>query len=106
MKVDKNWALNKLQEEGTVFDTVFSHGSLSVEVYKPNKVDKQQPHDRDEVYIIISGNGEFLSGDERMNFSPGDFFFVPAHTEHRFENFTDDFSTWVIFYGPEGGESK
>jgi hypothetical protein len=23
---------------------------------------------------------------------------------HRFENFTDDFGTWVIFYGPEGGE--
>jgi hypothetical protein len=23
---------------------------------------------------------------------------------HRFEDFTDDFATWVIFYGPEGGE--
>ena len=30
--------------------------------------------------------------------------FVPAGIEHRFENFTDDFSTWVIFYGPAGGE--
>jgi len=26
--------------------------------------------------------------------------------DHRFENFTDDFATWVIFYGEEGGESK
>jgi hypothetical protein len=23
---------------------------------------------------------------------------------HRFEEFTDDFYTWVIFYGPDGGE--
>jgi hypothetical protein len=23
---------------------------------------------------------------------------------HRFEDFTHDFGTWVIFYGPEGGE--
>ena len=22
-----------------------------------------------------------------------------------FEDFTDDFSTWVFFYGPEGGEA-
>ena len=23
---------------------------------------------------------------------------------HRFERFSDDFATWVFFYGPEGGE--
>jgi hypothetical protein len=31
--------------------------------------------------------------------------FVPAGHEHRFEDFTPDFATWVIFYGPDGGES-
>jgi hypothetical protein len=24
--------------------------------------------------------------------------------EHRFEDPSDDFGTWVMFYGPEGGE--
>jgi mannose-6-phosphate isomerase-like protein (cupin superfamily) len=33
-----------------------------------------------------------------------DVLFVPAGVEHRFENFTDDFTTWVIFYGQKGGE--
>jgi hypothetical protein len=28
----------------------------------------------------------------------------PPAAVHRFENFTDDFSVWVMFYGPEGGE--
>jgi len=23
---------------------------------------------------------------------------------HRFEDFTEDLLTWVVFYGPEGGE--
>jgi len=32
--------------------------------------------------------------------------FVPAGIEHRFENFTSDFATWVIFYGKEGGEKN
>lgn len=35
---------------------------------------------------------------------PGDLLFVPAGVVHRFEEFTDDFATWVMFYGPEGGE--
>ncbi len=30
--------------------------------------------------------------------------FVAAGAEHRFEDFTQDFAAWVVFYGPEGGE--
>ena len=94
----------KLQASGKEFVEFFKHGSLVVELYKPDKVDKQTPHTRDEVYIIASGNGRFFNAGVYVDFSPGDFLFVPAGAEHRFEKFTDDFSTWVLFYGPEGGE--
>ncbi|WP_273566237.1 cupin domain-containing protein [Maribacter halichondriae] len=104
MKINTTEALKKLAETNSPFLTVFEHGTLSVEVYEPEKVDLQQPHARDEVYIVISGSGEFLNDGARTTFQPGDFLFVPAGIEHRFENFTEDFSTWVLFYGPEGGE--
>jgi len=78
---------------------VFEHGTLEVEVYKPEKVDLQQPHTRDEVYIVIAGRGFFINDGVRSAIKEGDFLFVPAGIEHRFENFTDDFSTWVLFYG-------
>lgn len=104
MKIDSQKALEKLADLQSPFLNLFNHGTLSVEVYKPEKVDLQQPHTRDEVYIIISGSGEFLNDGIRTSFTVGDFLFVPAGIEHRFENFTDDFSTWVLFYGPEGGE--
>jgi len=104
MKINTTEALQKLAQTNSPFLTVFGHGTLSVEVYKPDKVDLQQPHTRDEVYIIISGSGEFLNDGYRTTFRQGDFLFVPAGKEHRFENFTEDFSTWVLFYGPEGGE--
>lgn len=105
MKLDKNRVLDALKKSELQFIRFFEHGSLSVEVYGPEKIDLQKPHTRDEVYIIIAGHGEFLNQGERTTFSPGDFLFVPAGAEHRFENFTEDFATWVIFYGPEGGEA-
>jgi mannose-6-phosphate isomerase-like protein (cupin superfamily) len=84
---------------------VLEHGTLSVEIYAPSGNDPQQPHSRDEVYAVISGRGEFVLGPERRPFGPGDVLFVPARASHRFEKFSDDFATWVFFYGPEGGEA-
>ena len=91
--------------DGKAFAELFRHGSLSVEIYAPRGRDNQQPHTRDEVYVIAQGSGVFVIGDEHVNFSAGDLLFAAAGEPHHFEDFTDDFSTWVLFYGPEGGEA-
>ena len=91
---------------GTEFATLLRHGSLEVEFYRPNGVDRQQPHARDEVYVVASGRGQFVNGGERRPFEPGEVLFVPAGVEHRFVEFSDDFATWVFFYGPDGGEAQ
>jgi mannose-6-phosphate isomerase-like protein (cupin superfamily) len=99
-------ALEKLPgPEGKRFNTIFQHGTLLVEIYAPRGVDPQGPHSRDEVYFVATGNGEFVCGDSRQEFGPSDLLFAAAGVEHRFENFTDDLAVWVLFYGPEGGES-
>lgn len=92
------------QEPGREFAGMFSHGSLHVEMYRPRGVDGQTPHGRDELYVIVAGTGYFVLEENRREFEPGEIIFVPAGAEHRFEDFSDDFATWVIFYGPEGGE--
>ena len=98
-------ALTQLPGDGgEAWRVLFEHGSLEVEIYAPRGHDPQQPHSRDELYVVISGRGFFRNGDERHAFGPGDLLFVPAGVEHRFEEFGDDFATWVVFYGPEGGE--
>lgn len=99
-------ALTELKDHDEPFKALFSHDSLVVEFYKPDTLDLQTPHTRDELYVIASGSGFFIKGDSRQAFEKGEVLFVPAGLEHRFENFTDDFSTWVFFYGPEGGESQ
>lgn len=80
------------------------HGSMSLRYYAPRGSDPQQPHDQDEVYIVASGTGNFVNGEHRVPFGPGDALFVPAGQIHRFEGFSDDFAAWVLFYGPRGGE--
>ena len=87
------------------FVRLFTHGTLEVEIYAPRGADLQTPHRKDEVYVVVSGSGTFLNGDRMHPFGPGDVLFVPAGVEHRFEPFTDDLVVWVIFYGPDGGET-
>ncbi|AYL94994.1 cupin domain-containing protein [Mucilaginibacter celer] len=98
-------ALQNLSDKETeLFVKVIEHGSMSVEIYKPINIDPQTPHDQDELYVIINGSGDFILNDSRISFQQGDVILVPANAEHRFENFTEDFATWAIFYGPKGGE--
>ena len=92
--------------DGARFAKVLGHGSLLVEIYAPRGRDPQQPHARDEVYVVARGGGYFVNGPRRHPFGTGDLLFVPAGVTHRFEDFTEDLVVWVIFYGPEGGEKE
>jgi len=86
------------------YRVAFKHGTLEAGVYTPGERDPQQPHTRDEAYIVMTGTGTFVQENVRASFGPGEFIFVPAGATHRFEDYTPDLAVWVIFYGPEGGE--
>ena len=90
--------------DGKLYAEMFRHGTLTVEIYAPKGVDLQQPHTRDELYIVVAGRGWFFCEGKRFQFAPGDALFAAAGEVHRFEDFTDDLLVWVVFYGPEGGE--
>ena len=85
---------------------LFEHGSLVAKLYAPEGHDPQTPHTRDEIYVVACGRGLFFDGTDRRPVEPGTFLFAAAGHPHRFEDFTDDFATWVMFYGPEGGEAE
>ena len=91
-------------QPGRQSSLIMEHGSMELRYYAPRGADLQTPHDRDELYVVASGRGTFFVGGQRVAFGPGDVLFVGAKVEHRFEDFSDDFATWVVFYGPAGGE--
>lgn len=92
--------------DGERFASALSHGSMSVELYAPFGSDPQQPHDQDEIYVVATGAGVLELNGTDIRFATGDVLFVPAGAIHHFKQFSDDFKTWVIFWGPQGGENN
>jgi len=92
------------QTDDKAYGVLLAHGSLELGFYRPDGVDPQSPHDQDEIYVVQSGSGYFMLNGDRQPFEAGEALFVPAGATHRFEDFTDDFGAWVVFYGPRGGE--
>ncbi len=92
--------------QGERYADAFAHGTLRVVLYAPRKTDTQEPHEQDEVYVVMKGSGSFMVDGRRRPFAEGDVLFVPAQRVHRFEDFSDDLVVWAVFYGPRGGESE
>ena len=108
------WMMSREQAEANLPDDpdgfrfwyAMRRGTMKMGLYAPRKIDPQGPHSQDELYVIISGTGDFVNNGDRRQFAPQDVLFVAAGAEHRFENFSEDFAAWVIFWGPLGGELK
>lgn len=90
---------------GERFHVALSRGQLQVELYQPLRHDPQKPHNRDELYFVVAGSGSFVMGDQHVAFAAGDCLFVPAGMTHRFEDFGESITAWVVFYGDIGGDS-
>ena len=87
--------------DGRLSTRWFEGDGIEIRHYAPKGEDRQSPHDRDEFYFVISGSGTYVRAGERVRFGPGDMLFAAAGEEHRFAEFSSDFATWVLFYGPQ-----
>ena len=62
---------------------------------KAGQRDPQTTHERDELYLVLRGEGALRLGEDRHPVAPGDFWFVPAGVAHRFEDYHQEL---VVFY--------
>ena len=94
--------------EGAPSVTLLAHGSMLLKVFTPGTNtdgrDRQLPHEQDELYFVHTGSATITIDGQAFDVKPGDAIFVAAGATHRFDPFTPDFATWVVFYGPQGGE--
>ncbi len=85
---------------GRLSKLAFDTGDVELRFYAPVGIDNQVPHDRDELYFVVLGEGAFVRESERVAFTAGDVLFAAAGEHHRFVDFSADLPLWVLFYGP------
>lgn len=92
---------HRLIRDGGGYEVIHRSPGLELGIYvlKAPHPDEQQPHDDDEVYVVLGGRGKIDVAGERINLSEGATVFVPAGVPHRFVEF-GTLSTLVIFTRP------
>ena len=88
----------RLRADGGGYQVVHESPGLEIGVYVlvAPEPDRQQPHDDDEVYIVLEGTGTLDVEGRRVELREGHALFVPAGAEHRFSGY-ESLSLLVIF---------
>jgi mannose-6-phosphate isomerase-like protein (cupin superfamily) len=91
----------RLSEEGGGYEVVHTSPGLEIGVYVlvAPEPDRQQPHDEDEVYVVLEGSGVLEVEGVATPLAEGHALFVAAGAEHRFTAY-EHLSLLVVFNGP------
>jgi mannose-6-phosphate isomerase-like protein (cupin superfamily) len=69
---------------------------IGVYVLVAPEPDRQQPHEDDEVYVVLEGTGTLEIDGKQVDLREGHAVFVPAGAEHRFVGY-EQLSVLVLF---------
>ncbi len=90
--------VEKLRAVGGGYEVVLDTPGLELGVYVliAPEADKQQPHEDDEVYVVLEGTGTLTVDGTEVRLKEGDAVFVEAGAEHRFTAY-EQLALFVIF---------
>jgi mannose-6-phosphate isomerase-like protein (cupin superfamily) len=96
--LDVRAAQRRLREAGGGYEIIHESPGLEIGVYVlvAPEPDRQQPHEDDEVYVVLEGSGVLEVEGNRIDLDEGHYAFVPAHVEHRFVAY-EQLAVLVIF---------
>jgi len=95
---DIEGARKLLAEAGGGYQIMHSSPGLELGVYVlvAPEPDRQQPHEDDEVYVVLQGQGVLEVEGKAVELREGHAVFVPAGADHRFTAY-EQLSVLVIF---------
>jgi mannose-6-phosphate isomerase-like protein (cupin superfamily) len=90
--------VERLRAAGGGYEVVHESVGLELGVYVlvAPEPDRQQPHDDDEVYVVLEGDGVLDVAGEQVPVQDGAAVFVEAGVEHRFTAY-EQLAVLVIF---------
>ena len=95
--------LDKIKKSDSYFRTFINKDSLAtwILILKPGEEDTQEPHESDEVYFIISGNGFLKIKNKDYEISKDKLFFVGKDVPHYFHSNTKELKVLYFFGGSD-----
>ena len=99
IKFDTIQYLNKLKKSNSYFHTFINKESLAVGVIflKPGENDTQDPHESDEIYYILDGDGFLSISGKSYSVKKGQIYFVAKNIPHHFYGNTKNLSVLYFF---------
>jgi mannose-6-phosphate isomerase-like protein (cupin superfamily) len=96
--LDVEGVRRRLEAGNGGYEVVHASSGLEVAVYVlvAPEPDRQQPHDDDELYVVLEGSGVLEVEGTSIAVEPGHAVFVPAGAEHRFSAY-EGLSVLVVF---------
>lgn len=105
MKLDYNISeyIEKIRDSDVYFHTFINKQTLAagVLVLKPGEKDTQEPHDSDEVYFVIKGDGFLRIKNKDYQIEPNKMYFVAQNAEHYFHGNSKELIVLYFFGGPD-----
>ncbi|HJM46094.1 MAG TPA: cupin domain-containing protein [Candidatus Nitrosopelagicus sp.] len=95
--------IRKINSGTSYFNTFLDKDTLAagVLVLKPGEEDTQLPHESDEMYYILEGDGFLKIKNKNYKLKKGKAFFVPKDTEHYFFGNKTKLKVLYFFGGPD-----
>ena len=99
IQFDTNQYFKKLKNSKSYFQTFINKESLAAGIIflKPGQKDTQEPHESDEVYYILDGNGFLRINKKSYPIKKGQIYFVGKNTTHNFYGNTKNLSVLYFF---------
>lgn len=103
IEFDTTKYLKDLAKGTSYFHTFINKENLAAGILRlePGMEDTQAPHESDEIYYVISGDGFLNIGGRDYKVSEGMSYFVAKNIEHRFHGNAKELVVLYFFGGPD-----
>ena len=103
LEFDTKQYIGKIKESRNYFHTFINRDNIAagILVLEPGQEDTQTPHDSDEIYYVVRGDGFLRINNKEYRVSEGMAYYVQKQVPHKFFGNTTDLVVVYFFSGPD-----
>ncbi|CDI05890.1 cupin domain-containing protein [Candidatus Nitrosotenuis uzonensis] len=103
LEFDTKQYIGKIKESSNYFHTFINRDNIAagILVLEPGQEDTQTPHDSDEIYYVVRGDGFLRINNKEYRVSEGMAYYVQKQVPHKFFGNKMDLVVVYFFSGPD-----